>query len=194
MGQKPLLTFLELEETKFWPQVVGGGAWATSAASAARPTSALRPPGAFCLMGLDRPFPLSGLQDQSERAGMRAVGRPGSEHSLNPHKMGWLGPGVREWEGAEPPFWLLAHSLRTLRGPDLSACPWNRGGEGSEGSGAQAEMGKEGGLRGAQALLASPPRSSFPCSLNFPVSPRPSHLQPSVSFLALTHPTPMPST
>ena len=127
---------------------------------------------------------------------MRAVGRLGSEHSLNPHKMGWLGPGVREWEGAEPPLWLLAHSLRTLRGPDLSACPWNRGGGGSEGSGAQAEMGKEGGRRGAQALLASSPRSSFPCSLNFPVSPRPSHLclQPSVSFLAHTHPTPMPST
>lgn len=57
-------------------------------------------------------------------------------------------------------------------------------------------MGKEGGRRGAQALLASSPRSSFPCSLNFPVSPRPSHLylQPSVSFLAHTHPTPMPST
>lgn len=51
---------------------------------------------------------------------MWAVGRPGAEHSLNPHKMGWLGPGVREWEGAEPPLWLLAHSLRTLRGPDLS--------------------------------------------------------------------------
>lgn len=47
MGPKPLLTFLELEG-KFWPQVVGGGAWATPAASAARPTSALRPPGAFC--------------------------------------------------------------------------------------------------------------------------------------------------
>ena len=73
MGQKPLLTFLELEETKFWPQVVGGGAWATSAASAARPTSALRPPGAFCLMGLDRPFPLSGLQDQKRKS--RDAGR-----------------------------------------------------------------------------------------------------------------------
>lgn len=27
---------------------------------------------------------------------MWAMGRLGGEHSLNPHTVGWLGPGVRE--------------------------------------------------------------------------------------------------
>lgn len=99
--------------------------------------------------------------------------------------------------GQAPTLASLLTALRTLRGPDLSACPWGFEVEGgSEGFGAQAEMEQEGGLRSAQALLTSPASLFFPCSLGFPVSPWPSHLylQPSVSFLADTHPTPTPST
>lgn len=55
------------------------------------------PSGAFCLMGLDRPLsPQWFSGPRAKEAGMWAMGRLGGEHSLNPHTVGWLGPGVRE--------------------------------------------------------------------------------------------------
>lgn len=107
------------------------------------PRPALRPPGAFCSMGLDRPFPLSGLQDQKRKSRDAGhMGRPGGEHLLNPHKWAgwglWLGSGV----GPSPTLAPCSRCLRTLRGPDLSACPWNRGGGGSEGFGGSGRDGQ----------------------------------------------------
>lgn len=167
-------------------------------ASAARPMSALHPPGVSCLTESDRPLSPSVVCRTENKRG-RETGLQGvwEEHLWNPHKTGWLGPRGRKGEGAEAPHWFPPRSLGTPRSLDLSACPWSWRAAGAL-SGAQAETSKEGRLRGPRALPALP---YFPSTVSSPVlwllcqsmSPSALSLTPTASFLAHTCPAPMPS-
>ena len=79
--------------------------------------------------------------------------------------MSWLGPRVREREGAQPSHWFLPHAWEPQEAL-MYLCVPGMGAEGSgakgASSGAQAETDEEDRLRGPQALLASPCLPTFP--------------------------------
>lgn len=110
---------------------------------------------------LQRP-PANGIGQTPSASAVCRRGRETGEHSLNCHKTGMAGPGLREGEGLRPT--LVSSPQPGNPKKPRSVCmslEWGRGG-----SGAQAETGKECRLRGPWALPALPCfSSSFPYSL-----------------------------
>lgn len=84
-GQNPLLTFPEE------PQAGGGESMGCLSSINSRVHISPPPSGAFCLMGLDSPFPLSALLAEKEAKQGRSGGRGAWGHSLNPVKAGLFG-------------------------------------------------------------------------------------------------------
>lgn len=146
------------------------------------------PSSGLLLMGSDRPPHPQRFAEQAGRQGCRETG----EHSLNPHKTGMAGPGLREGEGAEAHTSFLLTAWEPQEAPTCLHVPGMGGrrlwGSGRNGQGMPAE-GSPGSARLALLLLLLPLLSGSS------VSPCPLQLCriPTASFLAHTCPAPRPS-